>query len=161
MNLKSIRKIAAGILKTGESKVWIDSGQTGKAKEAITKEDIRDLIKKGIIKEKHTSFQSKGRARILQRQKKKGRKKGFGKRKGTFNARMKKKQTWVKKVRALRSKLKELRKNGELKEGQFKHFYSLIKGNYFRGKKHIEETAKAGKETDARAGKMQALVFSL
>lgn len=144
LNLKSIRKISARVLKVGISKVWIDEAQTAKVKEAITKEDIKGLIKGRVIRKKRDAFQSRGRARLLQAQKRKGRKKGFGKRKGTQKTRMRKKQSWVKRVRALRKKLRELKKQGIVEKGSFKRFYKLIKGNYFKGKKQLEEAARAG-----------------
>jgi len=145
LKLKSIRRIAAKILNTGISKVWIDSSQAAKAREAITAEDVRELVKKGIVKKKRPSFQSKGRARVLKAQKRKGRKKGFGKRKGKAKARMRKKETWTKRVRALRRKWKELKKQESLEGKEFSKAYRLIKGNYFKGRKQLEEFIKTGK----------------
>lgn len=153
VKLESIRRIAARELNCGQSKVWIDPVQSSKAKEAITKEDIKELIRNGMIKKKRENAQSRGRARTLQAQKRKGRKKGMGKRKGTFKARVNKKESWMRRVRSLRRKLKELRKEGSLKEGEYKKFYKLIKGNYFRGRKHLEEIAKGSSPQNETEGK--------
>lgn len=142
MRIQSVRRIAAKLLNCGESKVWIDQTQGAKVKEAITTEDVKALIKSATIKKKHENFHSRGTARILQAQKRKGRKKGKGKRKGTQKARMKTRESWIKRVRALRKKLTELKAKGEIPEGQYKKFYKLIKGNYFKGRKQLEEAVK-------------------
>lgn len=142
MRIQSVRRIAAKLLNCGESKIWFDSTQGAKVKEAITTEDVKALIKSAVIKKKHENAHSRGTARILQAQKRKGRKKGKGKRKGTQKARMKTREAWIHRVRALRRKLTELKAKGEIPEGQYKKFYKLIKGNYFKGRKQLEEAVK-------------------
>jgi len=154
VKLESVRKIAARILNCGESKVWMDPEQSSKAGEAITKEDVKELIRTGVIKKKRAQFQSRGRARILKAQKRKGRKKGHGKRKGTARARSNKKESWMKRVRSLRRKLAELKKEGSIKEGEYKKFYKLIKGNYFRGRKHLEEAVKGTVVQETKKGEI-------
>ena len=49
MKLTQIKRIASQILKTGETKIWINPNKTSQAKEAMTKEDVRNLIKEKII----------------------------------------------------------------------------------------------------------------
>ena len=151
MRIQSVRRIAAKLLNCGQSKIWIDATQGAKVKEAITTEDVKALIKSATIKKKRENFHSRGAARILQAQKRKGRKKGKGKRKGTQKVRMKTRESWIKRVRSLRKKLTELKAKGEIPEGQYKKFYKLIKGNYFKGRKQLVEEAAKSTATSAAA----------
>jgi len=146
MQLTGIRRLASKILKVGKSKIWFNSLETDKIKEAMTKEDVRLLIKDGLIKKKKLKEHSRGGARKLQEKKKRGRKRGFGKRKGTYKTRSKKKKTWIKKVRAQRKKLQELKKEKKLGKTKPSEIYKKIKGNFFRGKKHLEASVLEGKK---------------
>jgi len=49
-NIRAVKRMAANLLKCGITKVWIDPEKTEEAKKAITREDVRKLIKKGVIK---------------------------------------------------------------------------------------------------------------
>jgi large subunit ribosomal protein L19e len=138
MDLNKVRRMAAQVLKVGENKVRFDPLQLDKAREAMTKEDVRSLIKEGVIKKKKSNEQSRARARKLHEKKKKGRKKGSGKRKGSAKAREKQEKSWMKNVRAQRKKLKELKKKGKVRKGLYQKTYKMIKGNYFKGKKYVE-----------------------
>lgn len=48
--LKMQRRIAAELLKCGENRVWIDPEKVDEVASAITREDIRRLIKEGVIR---------------------------------------------------------------------------------------------------------------
>ncbi|MBI2598514.1 MAG: 50S ribosomal protein L19e [Candidatus Diapherotrites archaeon] len=135
MKESKAKKISARLLKVGTSKIWINPADGKKVKEAMTKEDVRSLIREGVIKEK--KIDQKNKKRHLGR--KKGRGRGMGKRKGTAKARIKTKKRWVQNVRALRKKLKEIKKIGGLKIPYRKAFL-MVKGGFFRGKKHLEAT---------------------
>lgn len=145
MNLRKIKRMAAQLLGVGESKVWIDPAQLSKAKEAMTKEDVRGMFKDGIVKKKDTPHHSKGRARILHGKKTLGRKRGYGKRRGLKSVRTQLKTRWIEKVRAQRKKLRDLRKNNKIKHSTYAEIYRRVKGNFFRGTKHLEEFATTGK----------------
>jgi large subunit ribosomal protein L19e len=153
MNLNQIKKMAARILKTGESKIWINPEKTKEAKEAMTKEDVRGLIKEKIVLKRKDNAQSRGRARILKEKKKKGRKKGKGKKTGTKKARTEKKKTWMKNVRAQRKTLKKMKEEGTETEISHRQIYKRIKGGYFKGKKYIQALAKkkkGGKKNESK-----------
>ncbi len=141
MNAEKAKQASALMLKTGKKNIKIDSKEMQRVKEAITKEDIRALIKEGIIQKKKIKAQSRGRARILAAKKSKGRKKGHGKRKGTRKARTESKKRWISRVRSQRKKLKELKeKNPEkVQKIGYHKLYVMVKGNYFRGKKYLEK----------------------
>jgi large subunit ribosomal protein L19e len=141
MENRKAKELAAKILKVGVSKIYITPEETAKVKEAMTKDDVRELIANRIIKKRQDNQQSKGRARTLKKQKQKGRKRGYGKRTGTKKTRTEKKKTWMKKVRAQRRTLKELKeKNPEaVKKIGYSNLYKKIKGGFFRGKKYLQE----------------------
>ncbi len=140
MESHKIRRLAREILAVGDDKIWMDPNQTVKIEEALTKEDVRALIVKRLIKKKPPVLQSKGRARILHAKHKKRRKRGQGKRTGTKKARMQKRLKWVQDVRAQRKKLRELReKHPEFFEKiAYSNVYNKIKGRFFKGKKYLE-----------------------
>jgi large subunit ribosomal protein L19e len=134
------------VLDVGKERVWFDPEQRDRIKEAMTKDDVRVLVTEGVVKKKPSTGQSSYRTKKLKAQKKKGRRKGFGKRKGTYKARLKKKETWIKNVRAQRRVLKELKeKEPELFEDvNYAETYRKVSGGYFKGKKYVEQAVKKG-----------------
>ncbi|MFH1664364.1 MAG: 50S ribosomal protein L19e [archaeon] len=146
MQLNKIRRMASGILKTGKTKIVFSEKDLSRIAESMTKEDVRQLIKEGIVKKRKDNYQSRARARKLNEKKVKGRKRGKGKRKGTKKARTNKKKTWIKKMRVQRRTLKELKKKIKMQKGEYGKIYKMIKGNYFKGKKYIEAMVKGDKK---------------
>lgn len=138
MNLTTQKRIAAQILNIGINKVRFDNDKLNDIKEAITKSDIRSLIKSKIITVKKAMHQSRGRARIIKKQKRKGNKKGPGSRKGTKNARLNSKTVWVRKIRGLRSLLRELKMKGKLNNKDYRDLFLKSKGGLFRSKRHLK-----------------------
>jgi len=51
-DLRNQRRMAAAILKCGENRVWMDTDRTDEVAEAVTRSDIRELVKGGAIKSK-------------------------------------------------------------------------------------------------------------
>jgi large subunit ribosomal protein L19e len=146
MELDKVKKLAAKVLKVGPKRIYIDPAQATRAREAMTKEDVRGLISERIIKKRHTFGKSRARARALAAKRKKGRKRGRGKRTGTKDARMEKKSNWIKRVRAQRRMLRELRKSSPkaVEEKDYRDIYMKIKGNYFKGKNYVKEYVEGG-----------------
>ncbi|MFH1390697.1 MAG: 50S ribosomal protein L19e [Candidatus Diapherotrites archaeon] len=138
MDNKKAKTITAALLKIGKTKVYISPSEGQKVKEAMTKEDVRILIKDGVIKKRKDNLQSKSKARVLKAKKKKGRKKGHGKRTGKKNARSNKKEKWIKNVRAQRRVLKEMKESGVKLKKPARQIYLMIKGGYFKGKKYVQ-----------------------
>ncbi|MEM4222000.1 MAG: 50S ribosomal protein L19e [archaeon] len=138
MELNKVKMLASKITKAGISRIAILDPQ--KAMQAITKDDVRELLKTNAIKVKRVKGVSRGRARKRHEQRKKGRRSGHGVRKGTKRARLEKKKRHMIKVRALRKTLKELKPT--LKKGLYRKLYLQIKGGFFRSKKHLIETIK-------------------
>jgi len=136
MKLNLQKRLAASVLKVGTSRVWLDPEKAEEISKAITKTDIKSLIKKGIIKAKPKLGVSKGRARLLRIQRQKGRRRGQGSRKGTLNARLSSKKTWINKVRALRGTLAAYKH--QLDSKFYRELYNKIKGNFFRNVSHLK-----------------------
>jgi large subunit ribosomal protein L19e len=136
MGVNSVRKIAAEMLKCGESRIRME--MTKETEEALTREDVKSLIRTGLVWKVQKKGTSKFRTKVAYRQKKKGRRTRMGSRHGTYNARSgPKKRRWIKSIRSLRRLLKELKDNGQIEHKTYTEFYPRIKGGEFRNKKHI------------------------
>ena len=109
MDLSNKRRIAAQVMKCGENRVKFDISKLDQIKEAITKSDIRSLVKNNIITKKRIIGVSHGNLRQNLKQKRKGRRTGPGKKRGTHRARLPKKAEWAAKIRAIRDLLRLLR----------------------------------------------------
>lgn len=138
MKLQVQKRLASSILKRSKKKVTIDNTRLEDVKEAITRFDIKSLIKDGAIKVKPVKGPSKVRTRKLKEQKKKGRRKGQGSRKGKATARLSKKETWMIKIRNQREFLKELKDKKLIENKIYRDLYNKTKGGYFRSKRHIK-----------------------
>ncbi|WP_373419378.1 MULTISPECIES: 50S ribosomal protein L19e [Thermococcus] len=131
------RRIAAEILKCGENRIWIDPERIEDVKSAITREDIKRLIKEGVIKKKPVKGQSTYRAKIRHEQRKKGRHRGPGSRKGKKTARMGKKERWIMTIRALRKELRKLKAEKKIDVHTYRRLYIRAKGGQFKNKHQL------------------------
>ena len=138
MELKIQKRLAAQILKCSKDKIRLDSNSLDEIKEAITKIDIRNLIGQNIIQRKPTIGVSKFRVRKKKLQKRKGRQKGLGSRKGSKNARLRKKEKWIKKIRTQRQFLRYLKDKGVIDRSSYQNMYLKSKGGFFRSKRHLK-----------------------
>lgn len=138
MKLNLQKKLAAQVLKRSKKRISLDISRLDDIKEAITKADIRSLVSEGVIKKKPIKSTSRVRARKIAMQKRKGRRKGFGKRKGKKTARLPKKEAWINRIRTQRKFLKELRNKGIISSAVYQQLYMKSKGGFFRSKRHIK-----------------------
>lgn len=142
MSLKSQRRVAAEILKIGQNRVWIDPEKIDEVEVAITREEIRRLIHEKAIRKLPEKGVSRVRARILHEKKKIGKRRGYGSRKGAGGARMPSKEAWMKKIRAQRKRLRELRGRHAITESIYRQLYVMAKSGAFRSvsdmERHIE-----------------------
>ena len=150
MNLRVQRRIATELLKCGKDRVWFNPDELPAIAKAITRQDIRGLVNKGIIKKKQDKGVSRGRAREIMEKKKKGRRAGSGSRKGTKHARFPKKDRWMLKIRAQRKVLKALRDAGELTRNLYRRLYLMAKGGVFRSKNHMSGIILQIKERESK-----------
>jgi large subunit ribosomal protein L19e len=137
-DLRNQRRMAATILKCGENRIWMDQDRLDEIAQAVTKDDIRVLIKGDAIQSKQKKGISKGRKRYVMNQKQKGRRRGHGSRKGGKYARYPRKRRWIKTIRPLRSLLKELRSEGAINPSAYRRYYLKAKGGEFRSRRHLK-----------------------
>jgi len=131
MNLKPQKRMAAEILKCGKNRVYFDPYLIEDISLAITREDIRNLIKQGIIQKKYKQGISNQRKKVNHERKRKGRGRGLGKRKGTKHARSPKKKKWIKRIRPIRRELKKLRNRKQITAANYRKLYKNAKGGMF------------------------------
>lgn len=127
MNLRKKKELASRTLGIGKSRiVFLESGKN-EIKEAITKQDIKDLVTSGaiIIKE------IKGRKKIL----KKNRKPGIGKIKKKIK---KRKKEYVIITRKLRTYAKEMNVQGKINKSELKEIRKKIRNREFRSKSNLK-----------------------
>ena len=142
MSLRNQRRLAAEILKVGEGRVWIDSNRTEDVEAAITREDIRKLIHEGVIQRLPKQGVSRSRARVLREKKKKGLRRGPGGKSGSTRARISKKEAWMKKIRPLRKKLRELKKSRAISENVYRQLYNMAGSGIFESAADLERFIK-------------------
>jgi len=132
MNLSNKKALAVKALNVGKERIVFVQSRLDEIKEAITKQDIKDLHKDKaiIIKE------IKGRRKVA----KKKRKKSPGKIKKKIN---KRKQEYVIMTRKLRKYVAELRKKEELSGEEVKDIRKKIRNRIFRSKAHLREYVRS------------------
>ena len=128
MKLENKKKLAARTLKVGKGRIVFNRGQLPEIKEAITRQDIRDLVKaKAIIVD-----EIKGKKKIKPR--KTRRREGSIKK--TVNTR---KRDYMSITRKLRGFLFELRKKGIVKGEDYNKLRREIRAKEFRSKAQFKE----------------------
>jgi len=138
MNLTSQRKLAASVLDCGIYRVWIDPERMDEVSLAITREEIRKLIKDKAIKALPENSQSRGRARVLAEKKKKGRRTGPGSKKGKKYSVVSKKSRWINRIRAQRKHLVGLRDRRVITVNTYRNLYRKAKGGEFRSVSELD-----------------------
>ncbi|MBD3253943.1 MAG: 50S ribosomal protein L19e [Candidatus Lokiarchaeota archaeon] len=131
MNLRAQKRMAAELLNCGENRVYFDPYLIEDIKMAITREDIRNLIKQGVIQKKYKKGISNYRTKLRSNRKKKGLARGLGKRKGPKGARTPKKKAWMGRIRPLRRELKKLRDRKLITKATYRKLYLNAKGGMF------------------------------
>jgi len=143
MDLANQRRVAAELLKCGVNRVWIDPNRTEDVADAITRGDIRTLIASGTIAARQKKGVSRGRAKFERSQRRKGRQRGQGTRRGKKGARKPTKERWMQSIRPIRRKLRELRESGKIDAGTYRKYYLKAKGGMFKNRPHMESHMKA------------------
>ena len=143
MNLTNQRRLAASLLDVGINRVWINPENIEDVEGAITRDEIRKLIKDGTIKALVENGTSRGRARVLAQKKRTGRRIGMGTKKGKKFAEVSEKTRWMNRIRAIRRKLTDLRDQRVITVGTYRNLYMKAKGGEFRSlaelDRHINE----------------------
>lgn len=142
MSLRNQRRLAAQILEVGEGRVWIDPDRTEDVEAAITREEIRKLVHEGIIRSLQKKGVSRARAKALKEKKKKGLRRGPGRKSGSARAKISKKQAWMKKIRPLRKKLRELKASRTITESVYRQLYNKAGSGVFESTADLERYIK-------------------
>jgi large subunit ribosomal protein L19e len=130
-DLKAQKRLAADILDVGENRVRFDPDEQAEIADAITRDDVRELIDSGLIEAETATGNSRGRARKRQEKRAYGHQKGHGSRKGRSGGRQSDKEDWQSRIRAQRRELRELRDDGEIDRSQYRELYDQASGGEF------------------------------
>jgi large subunit ribosomal protein L19e len=137
MSTKTIRRIAADLLKCGESRVVFNPSEIKRVEDALTREDVRDLIATGAIIRLPKIGVSRGRARKRHLAKKKGRHRGRGTVRGKKFSRLPEKEAWMARIRAQRKLIKQLLGEGKIDGKGYRVTYRMVKGGAFKGRTQL------------------------
>ncbi len=125
MNLTKKKRIAAAALKIGINRVIFDKERVNEIKEAITKQDMRDLFKDGAIRISSVKGRHKKEKRERRREGRISKKVKVGKR------------GYVLKIRKLRAYLKMLRGRQEITGERYRKLRNYAKSGIFKDLKHM------------------------
>ncbi|HTY91124.1 MAG TPA: 50S ribosomal protein L19e [Methanocella sp.] len=137
-DLANQKRLAADLLKVGVTRVWMDPERLEDIATAITREDLRGLIEEGVVKRRPKVGISRGRARARDIKRAKGHRKGQGSRRGAAGARAPKKEQWMRKIRAQRKVLKQMRDEKTIDAHNYRILYMKAKGGEFRNVAHLK-----------------------
>jgi len=128
MKIGKKRQLAAKVLGVGKNRIWFSEANLSEIKEAITKQDIKDLYSQGIIKIKPV----KGRKKIKRRKTKRM----LGKIKIKVKRR---KQEYIMVTRKLRGYIKELKRQGKINKQEYRELRKKIRARLFKSKVQLKE----------------------
>ncbi len=151
-DLSNQRRMAADLLKCGEGRVYLDPASQDHLADAVTRSDVRGAIKAGVIRRKPIRGTSRARARRHAAEVARGRHQGPGSRRGSPMARLPRKDRWVRRIRAQRALLRELREGKRIPPSVYREFYRRAKGGMFRSRAHLLQNLRlAGHVPEASA----------
>jgi len=130
-DLSAQKRLAADVLDVGENRIWLDPEEQEELADAITREDIRELVDQGAVRAEPKSGNSRGKARERSAKRAYGHNTGAGSRKGKAGGRQSEKDRWTRTARAQRQTLRELRDDGVVTPAQYRALYNKARGGEF------------------------------
>jgi large subunit ribosomal protein L19e len=129
MIVESQRRIASELLGVGRNKVWFDKNRLDDIKKAITRLDVKELIKEGAIK-------ARIKRKVEKKAKKEKRRRGIGKRKIRVANR---KGRYIFKIRKLRKYIAEIFEKKIISREEKKKLRTMARSGELRSLKHLQE----------------------
>ncbi|MBI5803188.1 hypothetical protein HY448_00700 [Candidatus Pacearchaeota archaeon] len=128
MNLNKKKELAARTFRVGKERIVFIESRMNEIKEAITRQDIKDLANEGAIilkNKKGTKIKEKGRKN-----------RSVGNVRKSINDR---KRRYMILTRKLRNYIKELKKNGKISRENYLDIRKKIRNRFFRDKNNLKE----------------------
>jgi large subunit ribosomal protein L19e len=143
MKLTSQRRLAGKIFNTGIRRVWFDPFRLADISEAITRQDIAELIKDGAIKVLPVKGRKRRSGKERERRYAKGRKRGTGRIKKAMKDR---KGDYMRRIRKIRNYLKRLKQDKKIGKKEYGKIRRLAKAgmitNIEKVNEHIQNKQK-------------------
>jgi large subunit ribosomal protein L19e len=132
MSIKLTKRLAAEMLDRGVSSIRVREKGLEDAQKAITREDVRKLIKDGNVYAQKEMPNTSTHSKILHEKRAKGRRRGTGSKHGSTRSRQS--VEYKKKIRGQRRVLAALKSDNTINNELYKQFYRLVRGNIFPSK---------------------------
>lgn len=131
MKLENKKTFVASVLGVGKGRIIFNKSRLSEIKEAMTRQDVRDLFSSGAI----SIAEIKGRRKVEKR--------ATRRRAGSIKQpAINKKRKYMINTRKLRAYVSELRKNGNITREQFFKLRNEIRASAFKDKAHFKERIK-------------------
>lgn len=140
--LKLQKRIASKILGIGINKVFFEPDRVSEIKDAITKQDVEELIKAGAIKGLPVVGNKRRSGKLRDSRRTKGRKRGMGKKRKRVETR---KRDYINKIRKMRALLKHMKNKNEISSEIYTASRKLAKSGIIKTRKELINYLKENK----------------